>query len=147
MDPLCPVIANLVCKKLDMRLAKFCPGKTWNYSRYCDDVTISGNGTFDERTHVVATIKAEGPTVNRRKICIATRTSRQMITGVVVNERPNMPRAERRKLCAMFHQAGLDRSQSTDCKNKLQGHLGLLQMIDPENSSIERYKNVIANLK
>src|SRR5581483_7153280 len=43
--PSSPDIANLICRRMDHRLSQFCKRREWHYTRYCDDITISGAGS------------------------------------------------------------------------------------------------------
>lgn len=144
--PTSPLIANLVCRLLDERLDAFCSAHGWTYTRYCDDITISGNGKFTAQSEIFSIIESEGFAINESKVRLATKRSRQMVTGLVVNRFVNMTRNQRRNLRAMFHQAALDPSRYVGLKNKLQGCLGLLEMIRPDDPSLPKYKAILSSL-
>lgn len=144
--PTSPVIANLVCRMLDERLASFCRGNGWTYTRYCDDITISGNGKFTSQEEVFRIIESEGFLVNQEKVRLATKRSRQMVTGLVVNRFTNMTRETRRKLRSMFHHAALDPAAYAGLKSKMQGCLGLLEMIRPDDPALPKYKAILSTL-
>jgi retron-type reverse transcriptase len=146
--PTSPLIANLVCRMLDERLAAYCAAFNYTYTRYCDDITISGLGKFTpiHQAEVFGIIEAEGFAVNMSKVRLATKRSRQMVTGVVVNKFTNMARDERRKLRAIFHQAALDPTKFAGLISKLQGSLGLLEMIRPDDPALSKYKAILATM-
>lgn len=104
--PSSPLIANLICKNLDERMQSFASQHGWAYTRYCDDITISGHGGFrgHHRT-VFDIITSEGFEVNTHKVRYAGKNQRQEVTGLVVNAFVNVPRERRRLMRAMMHRA------------------------------------------
>lgn len=117
-----PSISNLIVRTLDRRLAK--PG--WTYTRYADDLTFSGDdpslvGKLLARVrHVVL---EEGFEVNPKKVRVQRPNAAQIVTGIVVNEKPNVPRKERRRLRAALHQKRVDAS--------VRGMLSYVKMVNP----------------
>jgi hypothetical protein len=98
--PTSPALANLAAYRLDCRLAGF--GLT--YTRYADDLVFSTDRNL--RTLGVERIaRDEGFRLNAAKTRVMGRGSRQTVTGVVVNVRPNVPRAEYDRLKAILHRA------------------------------------------
>lgn len=144
--PTSPLIANLVCRLLDERLAAYCAGHDWTYTRYCDDITISGAGHFAAQSEIFAIIESEGFAINEAKVRLATRRSRQMVTGLVVNRFANLTRTQRRNMRALFHQASLDPTKYAPLRHKLQGCLGLMEMIRPEDPALPKYKAILDTL-
>jgi hypothetical protein len=60
-------------------------------------------------------VEAEGYRIHRRKKCsVRRRHHRQVVTGLVVNQRPNLPRETRRWLRAVEHRARLAASPMFD---------------------------------
>jgi retron-type reverse transcriptase len=146
--PTSPAIANLVCLRLDDRLSRFCQRRQWSYTRYCDDITISGDGQLGSaREKIVEIIESEGFQLNPKKIRLATRRSRQEVTGLVVNAYPNINRAQRRRLRAIFHQASLWPRHFAAMAKELQGKLAFLQMIRPNDPNLTTYKQIVARLE
>ena len=116
-SPCSPVISNLVAHVLDLRLAALASQTGCTYSRYADDLTFSTNKkTFppsigrqipglqhgwepgDELTKIVT--KA-GFTINPQKTRMQYKTSRQDVTGLVVNQKVNIRSEYRRRVRAM----------------------------------------------
>jgi RNA-directed DNA polymerase len=96
--PTSPELANIIARRLDSRLDGLCQRCGWRYTRYCDDITVSGNGVFGGAKRVIeAIIASEGFEVNTKKTRVHRRGQSQMVTGLVVNEFPNVPRSQRRK--------------------------------------------------
>jgi len=147
--PSSPYIANLICLRMDSRLSGLCAKKKWSYTRYCDDITISGNGNISQSSvnFISSIIKDEGFDINQRKKHIARNNSRQQVTGLVVNEMPNIPKHKRKNWRAIFHQAKLNPDRFINRIPELQGYVAFLQMVKPTNKHIVRYKKIIENLK
>ena len=94
---------------------------------------------YAKRTHQLRTaatriITAEGFTVNVEKTRAATQSSRQTVTGVVVNKALGLSRQERRRLRAMAHHLRREQTASNAAPEKLaelRGHLAYLSMLNP----------------
>ncbi len=109
--PTSPGLANLVAWRLDRRLSGLAARCGFIYTRYADDLTFSG----DEReaaARILSTaqriINEERFVVNTAKTRIARPHTRQIVTGLVVNEQLGTPRALRRRLRAILHNANRD---------------------------------------
>jgi RNA-directed DNA polymerase len=114
--PTSPVISNLVCRRLDKQLAAFAKAQHCHYTRYADDICFSsGRRMFPEG---IATIVKDVPVlsselrsiistndfvVNESKTRLMPRRQRQRVTGLVVNERINVPREFTRHLRAVLY--------------------------------------------
>jgi len=87
--PTSPVIANLVLYNLDCRIFTLCKIKKLNYSRYFDDITISGNRRLDSVCEkIIKTIsKKEGFKIKLEKFIITSNSKFQVVTGFIVNGR------------------------------------------------------------
>ncbi|MEI4273532.1 reverse transcriptase family protein [Klenkia sp. LSe6-5] len=93
--PTSPQLANLAAHRLDRRLAGLAGAAGAVYTRYADDLTFSGRrGTAGLRDRVAAVVAEEGFAVQRSKTRIRGRGARQTVTGIVVNDRTSLPRAE-----------------------------------------------------
>lgn len=103
--PTSPALANLAAHGLDRRLSGLGAG----YSRYADDLTFSGGHRIRGLLPAIAAIvRDEGFRVNARKTRLMSSGGRQTVTGIVVNARPNVPRAEYDRLKALLHTAARD---------------------------------------
>lgn len=97
--PTSPAISNIIMKNFDNCLGNWCQNRGICYTRYCDDMTFSGN--FDEKEvldFTAAELKKMGFFINPAKTVTADRYHRQMVTGIVVNQRPSVPEEYRRRL-------------------------------------------------
>jgi RNA-directed DNA polymerase len=112
--PTSPRLSNLLNHRLDARLMMLAYSRGLAYSRYADDITLSGAAasakekvqtrTNDIIHHVKAIVKDEGYVLHTdKKLRIARKHDRQLVTGLVVNEKVNLPRRKRRWLRAVEH--------------------------------------------
>jgi len=104
--PTSPILSNLLCRKLDSRLFKWARQNGYSYSRYADDLTFSTNrDSFPEgdRAFIKEIIEEEGFEVHSGKERLMPDHARQMVTGLVVNEKVNVPREYVRGLRALLH--------------------------------------------
>jgi retron-type reverse transcriptase len=106
--PTSPALANLSTFVLDLRLSGLARAYGAVYTRYADDLTFSGSHRFAGALRDFLQISAriisqERFRVNRKKRKVLRRTSRQVVTGVVVNDRLNVDRREYDRLRAILH--------------------------------------------
>ncbi len=125
--PTSPALANLAAHGLDRRLQ----GLGANYSRYADDLTFSGTHRIRGLLPAIAAIaRDEGFRVNARKTRLMSSGGRQTITGIVVNARPNVPRAEYDRLKATLHHAVRDGPQGLD-REQVLGRIAWVASLNP----------------
>ncbi|MDP1846463.1 MAG: reverse transcriptase family protein [Solirubrobacteraceae bacterium] len=140
--PTSPALANLAAFGLDRRLGGLATALGATYTRYADDLTFSGGGLLHARAGeiraLVTTIAGEeGFTVNDRKSALMTRAGRQRVCGIVVNERPNVPRDEYDRLRAILHNAARhgpaaeNRAGAADFRAHLLGRIGWVESVNP----------------
>lgn len=97
--PTSPAISNLVMKPFDEHMEKWCQERKVSYSRYCDDMTFSGEFDVAEvRKKAESFLNAMGFALNEKKIRILSQKNRQTVTGLTVNEKVQVPKEYRQKL-------------------------------------------------
>ncbi|KMO35683.1 DNA polymerase [Methylobacterium variabile] len=111
--PTSPMLTNLVCTRLDRRLAALAASLGFTYTRYADDMTFSASGEGAAKVSVLlrgvgTVVAAEGFTLHPDKTRVMRRGRRQEVTGLTVNERVAVPRDTLRRFRALLHQ--IDRS-------------------------------------
>ena len=140
--PTSPALANLAAFHLDRRLAGLASSCGATYTRYADDLTFSGGEELRRSAkrlaRCVTLIAAEeGFAVNRGKTRVLGRAGRQTVTGVVVNVRPNIPRAEFDTLkailtnCARHGPASQNRANVPDFRAHLSGCVAHVAEVNP----------------
>lgn len=141
-SPSSPALANACSYRLDLRLDALAASMHARYSRYADDLAFSGGPELEralDRFHVqVAAIAIEeGFLVNTRKTRMMRTGTRQQITGVVVNQHPNLPRAEIDRLKAMLTNCirhgprSQNRDGHGDYRAWLSGKVAYVAMVNP----------------
>jgi retron-type reverse transcriptase len=140
--PTSPAISNLVCRRLDARLAGLAKRNKGVYTRYADDLTFSFKKSQDLklgrfRWWVDQVCHQEGFFVNQKKFHVIRASQRQLVTGIVVNDELRVPREERRRFRAILHNCrahGLE-SQAhgrSDFTAYLRGFASYVHMVHPE---------------
>ncbi|MBQ9557287.1 MAG: RNA-directed DNA polymerase [Clostridia bacterium] len=97
--PTSPAISNIIMRDFDNKIGSWCSERGVVYTRYCDDMTFSGN--FDPkplRAHVKSELRSMGFFLNDRKSVILNRGQCHIITGVLANERLRAPSDYRRRI-------------------------------------------------
>ena len=149
--PTSPIISNAVLFDFDNRFSGYCKEKGMVYTRYADDLTISG----PDRTKIIKAlefarfeIKKFGLKLKENKTRVASKYASQRVTGLVVNEKVLPPRKYRRKVRAMFHKANLYPEEYMNKLDELKGHLSYLNSFKSQlnDRSLRHYKGVIRKL-
>ncbi len=118
--PTSPVVSNMICAKLDSELLRLARRLRCTYTRYADDITISTTRNRlpaaigrllhgDESTvaeigdALQSIIATNGFAINSSKTRIQGKGTRKEVTGLIVNESPNVKRKYVRQLRAITH--------------------------------------------
>jgi hypothetical protein len=144
--PTSPALANLAAFGLDRRLTGLARALGATYTRYADDITLSGDNrllrTANPLRQTIAQIaRDEGFAVNDRKSTLATRAGRQQVCGVVVNQRTNLARRDYDTLKATIHNAarhgpaGQNRTGVPDLRAHLMGRIAWVEQLHPERAA------------
>lgn len=104
-SPASPFLSNIVLTDMDSRLAGLAMKYKATYSRYADDMCFSSNDpALNKMLKAIEYVVNQcGYKLNSRKTKVLRRNSRQIITGVVVNEKANIPRSLLRTTRARLH--------------------------------------------
>ncbi len=138
--PTSPALANLCARRLDHRLSRLAEAVGGRYSRYADDLVISGDlaRRADRLVPHIAAIAIDcGFTVNFRKTRVMRRNQRQELCGLVVNDKPQVPRAAYDQLRAVLTNCvrnGLEaenRDQHPDFRAHLKGRIAWVAATSP----------------
>jgi RNA-directed DNA polymerase len=166
-SPCSPVISNLIAHVLDIRLVRLASSVGCTYSRYADDLSFSTNKKqfptqiakpMADDSHVwkagaelQKVVARSGFQINAGKTRMHYRTSRQVVTGLVVNSRLNVRSEYRHGVRAMVHRlletgsfeayfSTEEAGESLIAKrpgrpNQLHGMLGFIDSIDLYNKN------------
>jgi len=97
-------ISNIVMKPFDDYIGKWCRDRSISYTRYCDDMTFSGD--FDEKilkNKVEGFLNTLGFVINEEKTRLVRGNRQQNVTGVVVNEKVQTTKEYRKKIRQEIH--------------------------------------------
>jgi retron-type reverse transcriptase len=108
--PTSPALSNLAAFHLDRRLAALAKAHGAAMTRYADDLAFSGDRAFERglrffRAQVNAIVQDEGFRINQGKTRVMPQGRRQVLCGLVVNDRANLPRAATDRLRAVLFNA------------------------------------------
>ena len=154
--PSSPVITNLITHPLDIRLASLAKKNSCIYTRYADDITFSTRRSvfpeqimrWENKQYIAGKkLKSEivrsGFSINENKTRIQFKDSRQDVTGLIVNEKPNVKKEYWRTAKAQCHRLFSTGSFTTTCiqtgapiegnLNKLEGQLNFIDQLDRYN--------------
>lgn len=144
--PTSPALTNLVCARLDQRLAGLARSLGYTYTRYADDMTFSASGEAAGKVgallkYVGEIVTAEGFVVHPDKTRVMRRGGHQEVTGLTVNERVAVPRETLRRFRALLH--GIDKAGPAGrrwgvARDVFDGALGFaffVRMVTPETGT------------
>lgn len=140
--PSSPALANLVAARLDRRLTGLADALGATYTRYADDLVLSGDRSLGRVAgRVVDTAgriaAGEGFRLQPTKTRVQRAGGRQTVTGIVVNAHPNVRRDEYDTLRAVLHNAavhgpaGQNRSGHPDFRAHLTGRVSWVESVNP----------------
>ena len=174
-SPCSPVMSNLIAHLMDMRLVSLARRAGCTYSRYADDLTFSTNkkqfpyeiarpSGDGHESHIWlpgeelrSEIERSGFRINQNKTHMMYRSSRQKVTGLIVNKKINVRWEYRHNVRAMVHKLVktgefdvngsvhengeiiIDKRPGT--LDELHGMLGFIDSIDVNNSIHTRDKS------
>ena len=140
-----PALTNLLCRRLDSRLAGAAEALGFRYSRYADDLVFSHTEASAPVGILLALarriIADVGFTVNEEKTSVLRPQHRQVVTGIVVNETPHVSRPDLRRFRAVLHRcetmgvAEVSRQMGKDARAYASGYLAFLHMVAPEQAA------------
>lgn len=147
--PTSPFLSNLALKNFDNYIGDYCKKKGISYTRYCDDLTFSGDFDIKKlKNKVQAFLEEMGFNLNEKKTKVIKNNNLQLVTGLVVNKKLNTKKEYRRKIrqeMYYINQFGID----NHCKHigmkkdnyiaTLIGRINYCLQIDKENKEMKEY--------
>ena len=104
-----PLIANMICNIMDIRILKIAKKYRLDYTRYADDLTFSTNNKYFLNDYdkfledIKNIIHRSGFELNSKKTRLLFSNSRQEVTGLVVNKKISVPKEYYKNTRAMAH--------------------------------------------
>lgn len=144
--PTSPYMANLICRRLDKRVAGYCNKNNIVYTRYADDLMFSSDD-YDLLHHTYSVIKriveSEGFVLNEKKTRFSGNNRRKDVLGITINDRYiKSPKKMKRLLRAMIHKAIA--TGNYEDKDKIKGYIAYINSI--EGNYIPKVKKYIKHL-
>jgi retron-type reverse transcriptase len=141
--PTSPAIGNVVLRAADQAIGTVADRAGVTYTRYADDLTFSGGDAaiaiLPFAREVLIQLDYQ---LDDKKTNLYRRGRRQLVTGLVVNEKPNLPRRLRRKLRAAVHSRLSGKEpywhDQPMLDSVLMGHIAFLFLTQPEEAT--RYR-------
>lgn len=116
--PSSPILSNMICYSMDRALMNYATSHRLVYTRYADDLIFSTTSAYLTRyfydynktgidainssiRHIIEDLNSFK--INEEKIRIRGRGTRQLVTGIIVNEKCNFTRRTYRNLRVLFH--------------------------------------------
>ena len=97
--PTSPAISNIILREYDDIVGKWCENHAITYTRYCDDMTFSGD--FEPAPviqFVKETLFERGFFVNAKKTVVLRNGQRKEVTGIIVNKKISVPASYKKSL-------------------------------------------------
>ena len=153
-SPCSPIITNLITHSLDIRLARLASKNSCVYTRYADDITFSTresdlpkmiacerDGVFFASKKLTSEITRAGFNINESKTRNQYKDSRQEVTGLFLNKKPNTKKEYWRTVRAQCHSLFKTGSFTELVNgeivpgniNKLEGKLNFIDHVDHYN--------------
>ena len=141
--PTSPALANLSAFSLDVRLNGLAAKYGARYTRYADDLTLSGPGKSIPALKEIIPfaemiVSYERFSTNKSKRRVLRRHQQQTVTGIVVNEKLTLSRAEFDQLkailtnCIRHGGASQNRAGHADFSSHLRGRIGHFLSVNRE---------------
>lgn len=156
--PTSPAITNIIMYDFDELVGSWCRERAIRYSRYCDDLTFSGDFDPAEVIRFVGTeLRSMGFLLNGQKTRIQRAGQRQTVTGIVVNEKLSIPADCRRKLrqelyyCKKFGISDHLRKTGQDIpegayRMQLLGRVNYMLQVNPQDRDMLEARSWLLNI-
>ncbi len=157
--PTSPAISNIIMYEFDNAVGEYCRAKKITYTRYCDDMTFSGELTNIPEliAFVENELKKNGFFLNKSKTKTVSSSSRQTVTGLVVNEKINIGNDYKRnirkevyflqKFGIKSHLEKIACTQTQDAYlQSLLGRINFVLHVCPEDGEFIEYRKIVLRL-
>lgn len=148
--PTSPYLSNIFFNPMDDTIAKYCLSKNIKYTRYADDLSFSGDFDENELLNLVeSTISKSNLKLNKLKTKVMHQHMRQTVTGIVVNQKPQVvfhKRNNLRKDIYYIKKFGLKehmkyrKIERNNYLNHLIGQVNFVLQLNPSDKEFQEYK-------
>lgn len=159
--PSSPVLSNILLGALDKKLEKQAANNSLKYTRYADDITVSGERiSIKDRDEFYKTVEDFGLKINQKKSILITAGRKVIITGISISRsRLCLPRKRKRAIRLNAHlilkNGIIEESNKMGVFNpfyvdRILGQLSFWQNVEPENpyprEHIKEIKKLLSEL-
>lgn len=158
--PTSPALSNIVAYEMDQQLYALATENNLTYTRYADDITLSGNSLAkDEILPAIQRIVGQARfRIKHKKTRYMTPNRRKIITGISVSsgEKLTIPKTTKREIRKNVHfitTRGLNRhqqhikSQDPSYLKRLIGQLCFWHSIEPQNEYVQKSLDVLKKIE
>lgn len=155
--PTSPYISNIIMKEIDDVIGKYCIENNIRFTRYSDDMTFSGDFEVTALITFVKDVLGDaGFELNAEKQKLMLANERQFVTGVVVNEKVQLSKDDRRKIRQSMYfiqKFGFDNHvehlgiTKSNYINHLIGKIGFGIYLNPKDKDLMKYMQVLQKIK
>ena len=157
--PTSPAISNIILKDFDNRVGRWCAERNITFTRYCDDMTFSGEFNATEvQEFVNKELFKEGFFLNSKKTVVLHDGQRKSVTSLVVNEKLSVPKSYKKEIRQVIYyckkygveehlrQRGLSESPEVYI-NVILGRINYILSVERENAEMRNYKSWLLSQK
>lgn len=152
--PASPHISNFILRGFDWGVGLFLialndkhPDANLEYSRYADDITISGDicmiDMFKDKLSTM--LRSYDLELNEKKIKCISRKYQQRVCGIVVNDKVALPKATRNKIRALKYKL---KNGEIELTPQIQGLFAVEEMVKNQRNMLpDTLNNIMASIK
>ena len=152
--PTSPILSNIIAKRIDKRILGFARSVGLTYTRYADDITLSGEEIqLSHIRFIERIISEEGFVINSSKTRLLGLNVKKIITGVSISSgKATIPRNLKRKIrqeiyyIKRFGAKGHIRHERIEDPVyliRLQGRLAYWKMVEPNSEQVSSMFSII----
>ena len=102
--PTSPILSNIIFRPVDEKISNYCNNNHLTYTRYADDITVSGDNInaiiIEDITKI---LRDNGYKINRKKTRIRIRGTKQEVTGLTISDGMHVPKSYRQDVWRELH--------------------------------------------
>lgn len=155
--PTSPYITNILLYDFDEAMSEYCKKEKIRYTRYADDLAFSGEfKRIDLIKYVKKELRKLGLMTNNKKTKVMKQNQQQIISGLIVNEKIQVPKSNRNQLRnEMFYikkfgiESHMEKTGQTrqNYVKHLIGKMNYILSMNPEDKEFQDYKKYLYEIQ
>ncbi|KGF77889.1 retron Ec67 family RNA-directed DNA polymerase/endonuclease [Lactococcus lactis] len=148
-----PIMTNMICHFLDLKLHYIAKKNKFTYTRYADDLTFSSNNIKTESEceqllfNIEKQIKKAGFKINKSKTRLQFRNGSQKVTGLVVNKKVNVNNTYYKTTRAManklYREGSFNINGNKGTVNQLEGRFSFIDQLNFESNKNDKSMSTV----